>query len=143
MGEIIEAESAPLTEDDKLRRELAKELIQSQNKTITEFARHMTTVSFAAVGVVLSLKREWVGALASDSANIALGAAIALFLVSAGISASAASVYSHRITLSDYGEIEGELRRVARRRASLTRGAFVLLVIGTGIAAGIALRVIG
>jgi xanthine/uracil/vitamin C permease (AzgA family) len=143
MGEVIDAESAPLTEDDKLRRELAKELIQSQNKTITEFARHMTTVSFAAVGVVLSLKREWVGASASDSANIGLGLAIALFLASAGISASAASVYSHRVTLSDYGEIEGELHRVARLRALLTRAAFALSALGTGIAAGIALGLIG
>jgi hypothetical protein len=139
MTVAIEAESVPLTEGDKLRRELAKELIQSQNKTITEFARHMTTVSFAAVGVVLSLKKDWIAAPAPEYATLVLGAAIALFLLAGGVSAFAASAFWHRITLSDYGEIERELSRVARRRALLTRAAFVSATVGTIFVAVIAL----
>ena len=142
MGQVVEAESAPLTESDNLRRDLVKELVQAQNKTVTDLARHMTTVSFAAVGVVLSLKQNWVGASASPAENFSLGLAIALFLASAGVSAFAASISSYRVTLSDYGEIESELSRVARRRAWLTRAAFLLSAIATAIAAGIALGVI-
>jgi hypothetical protein len=139
MTEFIEAESAPLTEGDKLRRELAKELIQSQSKRIAEFARHMTTVSFAAVGVVLSLKEKWVADPAPAYAALGLGVAIALFLISGGVSAFAASAFLYRITLSDYGEIESELNRVARRRAHLTRAAFAFTAVGTALAAAVAL----
>jgi hypothetical protein len=143
MSEIIEAESAPLTEGDKLRRELAKELVQSQNKAIAEFARHMTTVSFAAVGVVLSLKEKWVGDPAPEDATLGLGVAIALFLVAGGVSAFAASAFLHRITLSDYSEIESELNRVARRRAQLTRAAFVSAAVGTIVVAVVVLGLAG
>ena len=143
MTEIIEAESAPLTEGDKLRRELAKELVQSQNRSIVEFARHMTTVSFGAVGVVLGLKEKWIADPAPSYAVIGLGVAIALFLLAGGVSAFAASAFLHRITLSDYGEIESELNRVAQRRVRLTRAAFAFAATGAAVAAGVALRPAG
>jgi hypothetical protein len=139
MTGIIEAETAPLTEGDKLRRELAKELVQSQNRVIAEFARHMTTVSFGAVGVVLGLKEKWVADPAPRYAAIGLGVAIALFLLAGGVSAFAASAFLHRVTLSDYGEIESELNRVVRRRVRLTRAAFAFVAAGAAIAAAIAL----
>jgi hypothetical protein len=133
------AESVPLTEEDKVRQELVKELVQSPQKAHVEFAKHLMTVSFAAVGVLLSLKEKWLGDPPAADALLWLGIAIALFLASGTIATFAASAFLHRVSLADFGEIETELHRVARRRVHLTRAAFALLAIGTAIAAPVAL----
>ena len=57
----IPAESSVLTEEDLRKRDIVEELMQSQNQRIVDFAKHLLTVSFSAIGVVLALIVAYAG----------------------------------------------------------------------------------
>ena len=122
--------SAP-TDDDKRKRDIVAKLMNSENKILVDFAKHLVTVSFPAIGVVLALEDKWLGPDASAQLKLALAFALALFLVAALLATLAAGVYRHRVTLSDYGDIDNELHRIAKRRHWLTAVGFGLLVFAT------------
>jgi hypothetical protein len=125
----IPAESTALTDDDVRKRDLVKELIQAQNQRLVDFAKHLLTVSFSAIGVILAFKEKWLPEGAPSHHKVLLGIAVALFLVTAILSTLAASTYVHRVSLSDYAEVDVELQRVATRRYWLTQFAFGISVI--------------
>jgi flagellar biosynthesis protein FliP len=135
----IPAESSVLTEEDLRKRDIVKELMQAQNQRIVDFATHLLTVSFSAIGVVLALKDNWLGTDAPPHQQLLLGIAIALFLATGLLATLAASTYIHRVSLSDYTDVDAELHRVARLRYRLTRLGFGLSVIATIIVAVVAI----
>ena len=136
--QIIQAEAVLLTEDDQRKRALVETLMQSQNQRIADFAKHLVSLSFSAIGVVLALKDKWLGAVALPYQKMWLGIAIILFLMTALLGTLAISTYVHRATLSDYANVDAELNRVARLRARLTRSGFALSVVATVIVVFIA-----
>jgi hypothetical protein len=137
--QTIPGESSLLTEEDSRKRDMVKDLIQSENEVITEFAKHLVTVNFSAIGVVLALKEKWLGANPLFEQKMLLGIAVVLFLAAALLSTTAAGAYVHRVGLSDYSDVESELHRVARRRHTLTMLGFGVTVVGTMIIAFIAI----
>jgi hypothetical protein len=137
---VIAAESSALTDDDVRKRGLVKKLMQSQNKVLIDFAKHLVTVSFSAVGVVLALKDKWVGASSVVGASWLLGIAIAMFLASGVTATIAVGVFIHRVNLVDYADAELELQRVATLRYRLTRLSLGLSLIATILVATVALR---
>jgi hypothetical protein len=122
--------SAP-TEDDSRKRTIVAELIQSENKAVIDFAKQLVTTSFSAIGIVLALKDKWLGANAPLWQKALLGCAVALFLVASLLATMAAAAYRHRVSLSDYADVDAELHRVARLRYRLTTSAFGLLLLAT------------
>jgi hypothetical protein len=120
-----------MTEDDTRKRDVVKELIQSENKGIADFAKHLVTVSFSAIGFVLALKEKWLGTNAPLQQKVLLGLAIVLFMAAALLATMAAGIYQHRVSLSDYADVDTELHRVARLRYRLTRVGFAVLVLAT------------
>jgi hypothetical protein len=82
---------------------------------------------------VLTLKEKWLGASPSVTARTALGVAIVLYLSAAVLTMLAAGAYRHRITTSDYGEVDAELQRVATIRYWLTSAGFCLILVATVI----------
>jgi hypothetical protein len=138
-GHIVHGESSTPTEDDTRKRDLVKELMKSENKSITEFAKHQVTVAFSAIGVVLALKEKWLGEHASSQQRLLLGIALALYLAAALMSSLAAGVYGHRVSLSDYEEVDAELHRVATLRYRLMSFALILTAAATVIVALLAL----
>ena len=135
----IPAETTVPTEGDLHKRKIVEELIKSQNHRIIDFAKHLVTISFSAIGIVLTLKHKWFGADAPYDKSL-LGIAIALFLGTGLLATLASTIYIHRVSLSDYADVYEELHRVARKRHNLTRLAFILSVIATIIVAIVALR---
>ena len=140
MASVIPAESSARTDDDAQKQDLVKELVQSQNKVLIDFAKHLVTASFSAIGVVLALKDKWIGPSSMIGAKWLLGIAIALFMVSGVIATIAVGAFVHRVSLADYADVEIELHRVATRRYRLTRLSFALLLIATVLVATVALR---
>jgi hypothetical protein len=55
---VILGESSPPTDEDSRKRSAVKKLMQSENKVIVEFAKHLVTVDFSAMAVVLALKEK-------------------------------------------------------------------------------------
>jgi len=138
-GHIIHGESSALSEEDARKRDLVKKLMESENKTIAEFAKHLVTVAFSAIGVVLALKDKWLDAHAPSQQRIMLGIALALYLAAGLISSMAAGLYGHRISLSDYEDVDAELHRVATFRHRLTSLGLMLTAAATVLIALVAL----
>jgi hypothetical protein len=137
--DVLRAESSPLTDEDTRKRDLVKELMQAQSKVILDFAKQLVTISFAAVGVVISLKDRWIGADAPSYQEALLGVAVALFLVSALVATLAASARGLRVSLSDYADVDVEVHRVATLRHRLTLLGFGLAAVATTVVASVAL----
>ena len=131
----ISGESSAPTEDDSRKRTIVKDLVQSENKVVADFAKQLVTTGFSAIGVVLALKEKWLGANAPLWQKAMLGSAVALFLVSTLLATMAAAVYRHRVSLSDYADVDAELHRVATLRYKLTTVAFALLLLATVVIA--------
>ena len=112
---------------------MAAALVQSENSRLVDVAKQLVTICFSAVGIVLTLKEKWLGASPSINARSALGAAIALYLCAAVLTMLAAGAYVHRVTTSDYDEVDAELHRVATIRFRLTTAGFVLILLATAI----------
>ena len=60
---------------------------------------------------------------------------MALFLVAGLLATTAAAAYRHRVSLSDYSDVDAELHRVARLRYRLTTSAFGFLLLATVVVA--------
>lgn len=135
---IVTADSSPLSDDDTRKHELVKKLIVSENKTIREFAKHLATMAFSSIGVVLALQDKWVGQHPTCKQKLLLAAALMLYLISASLSSLAAGIYAHRVSLSDYGDIDTELHRVAKFRHRLTRFGLIFIAAGTIVVAIVA-----
>lgn len=133
----IQAESVALTDEDTRKRDLVKQLMQAQNQRLVDFAKHLLTVSFSAIGVVLALKDKWIGANASNK-KLLLGIAMALYLITGLLATLAASVYTHRVSLSDYTDVDAEVTRVARLRYKLTWFGFSLAALATILVVAVA-----
>jgi len=88
--DVVSGESSALTEEDQRKRKLVSKLIGSENKAIADFAKHLATIDFAAIGVVLTLKEKWLGASPPSWQQAALGLAIVLYLAAALLSSRAA-----------------------------------------------------
>lgn len=138
-GSTIPAVSSELTEEDLRKHAMVKDLMHSQNKVIADFAKHLVTVSFSAIGIVLALKDKWLGTNAPSYQELLLGIAIALFLVTGLVATLAVSAHILRVSLSDYADIDVELHRVARLRYRLTILGFGLSLVATIIVATVAL----
>jgi hypothetical protein len=139
MADPIPAESVELTDEDLRKRDIVKALRESQNQRLVDFAKHLLTVSFSAIGVVLALKDKWLGTDAPPHKKLLLGIAIALFLATGLLATLAASIYTHRVSLSDYTDVDAELDRVARLRYRLTWIGFGLSAAATILVAIIAI----
>ena len=137
--DTIPAQSSALTEEDSRKYEMTKELMQSQNKVIIDFAKHLMTVSFSAIGVVLALKDKWLGTAGRPHQELLLGIAIVLFLATGLLATIAVSAYIHRVSLSDYADVDAEVHRVARLRYRLTILGFALCLVATVIVAAVAI----
>jgi hypothetical protein len=135
----ILAESSTLTDEELRQRDTVKELVKSQNQRIVDFAKHLVTLSFSAIGVVLALKDKWLGANALPHQKLLLGIAIALLLATSLVATIASSVYTYRVSLSDYTDVDVELQRVAMLRYRLTYLGFGLFVLATIIIAVVAI----
>jgi hypothetical protein len=136
---MIPGESSMLTEDDARKRDAVNDLIRSQNKVIVEFAKQLVTLNFSAIGVVLALKEKWLGVSPPLQEKVLLGIAVALFLAAALLSTTAAGAYPHRVSLSDYSEVDEEIQRVARLRYRLTLLGFGASVVATILVAAVVL----
>lgn len=136
---IVHAESSAPTDEDVRKRDLVKELLKSENKAIADFAKHVVTVSFSAIGVVLALKDKWLDPHPSRPQILLLGFALLLYLAAALVASLAAGVYGHRVSLSDYEQIDAELHRVAAMRHRFTKLGLILTAVATVIIAFIAL----
>lgn len=121
--------SSAITEDDSRKRTIVEELIRSENKVVVGFAKQLVTTSFSAIGVVLALKDKWLGANPPLWQKALLGSAVALFLVASLLATMAAAAYRHRVSLSDYADVDAELHRIAKLRYRLTTLAFGLLLL--------------
>jgi len=126
--------SAP-AEDDIRRRTIVDELMQAESKAIIEFAKTLVTLSFSAIGVVLALKDKWLGPNPPSWQRALLGCSVALFLATSLLATMAAAAYGHRVSLSDFGDVDAELHRVARRRYKLTMSAFGLALLAVMVTA--------
>jgi hypothetical protein len=132
--------SIELTDEDRERRAIVVALLKAENPTIIDFAKHLVTVSFTAVGVVVAFADKWVGPGANEGAKrLLLAVAIVMMLSAAALAAYAASASTYRVTLSDYDDVDAELHRVAKRRYTLTRAAMLLLVGAVMLLSGVAL----
>ncbi len=135
----IRAQGAPVTNEDSRRYDLVKSVMQAQTKVIVEFAKLLVTVSFSAVGVVVALKDKWLGDDPPSYQEVLLGIAVALFLATALVATLAASSYVHRVSLSDYADVDAEVHRVATLRHRLTIAGYGLALAATAIVAAVAL----
>jgi hypothetical protein len=135
----IVGESSGLTDEDVRKRGLVRELIQNQTKVIGEFAKQLVTTAFTAIGVVVALKEKWLGATARPYQLLLLGIAIFLYLGGGLFAALAASAQLHRVSLSDYEDVDNEIGRVAKLRFRLTMVAFSLIALASLMLAIIAI----
>jgi hypothetical protein len=132
--------SMELTDEDRERRAIVVALLKAENPTIIDFAKHLVTVSFTAVGVVVAFADKWVGPGANvGPKRVVLAVAIVMMLAAAALAAYAASASTYRVSLSDYDEVDAELHRVARRRYAVTRIAMLLIVGAVTLLSGVAL----
>lgn len=139
MNEPIPATSEPLSGEDRRKRSTVAKLLQEENKTIVDFAKHMVTVSFSAVGVVLTLKEKWLPAEGAGRSTLLLAVAIVLFLAAALLCSLAVRVYRFRVSPSDYAEVDEELHRIAVLRHRLTSAGMLLAIVATGCTAVVVL----
>jgi hypothetical protein len=140
---ISGASSVP-TKDDAENRAAVWKLIQSENRTVVGFAKHIVTVCFAAIGVTFTLQEKWLAGVAHpEQPKALLGIAVALYLGASLVASMAIAAYRLRVTLSDYGDVEAELGRVAVMRVRMTVAALVLLVLATVFISIVALRAAG
>jgi len=135
----IRAESAALSDEDTRKRDLVKQLMQKQTDRLVEFSKHLLTVSFSAIGVVLALKDKWIGANEANK-KLLLGIAMVLFLFTGLLATLAASVYTYRVSLSDYADVDAEVTRVARLRYKLTWLGFAAAALATILVVFVALN---
>lgn len=135
----IPAQSGLLTEDDLRKREIVRELIRAENQRIVDFAKYMLTVSFSAIGVVLALKDKWIGTNAPPHQKLLLGISIALLLATGLLATLAVSSRIHKVSESDYADVDSELHRIAGQRYRLTQLGFVFCVVATTIVAVVAI----
>ena len=134
--EPIAGTSSPVTEEDTRRRGIVGDMILAQNKSVVDFAKHLVTISFSAIGVVLTLKEKWVtGRPDAQRATLLLGISIAVFLVAVVLASAAIQVYRLRVSGADYDDVEAELGRIARRRYTLTMAAAGLCIIAAAMVA--------
>src|SRR3954453_14749400 len=136
-GPVVVGTSSALTGEDKRKRGIARQLFRSENKRLADYAKQLVTISFSAIGVVLGLKDKWLGKDAPSRQTGPLALAIALVLVAGLLSALAAGIYRHRVSLSDFDDVDAELQRVAKHRRRLIVAGFVFLMIATIIIAAI------
>jgi hypothetical protein len=126
--DAIEGESLPVLDDDIRMRGFVTELVLSENKLIADFAKHIVTVGFSAVGVILALKDKWLAG-SPGTASTWLGIAIALLLIASLVSSIAIKPLRLRVSMDDYGEVESELSRIGRLRYRLTMAATASLLL--------------
>jgi hypothetical protein len=131
--EPITAHSSPATDADQAKRELVVDLLKNQGKSFAEYGKHIATLSFAGIGAVLTLNKEWLGESATGSQKAALASAIVLFLLAAVMGTIGAGLYEHRVSLDDYLDVEAELARVAQRRFWIITLAVALASVATAI----------
>lgn len=135
----ISAESTAPSEDDLRKRTLVEELIKSENKALAEFAKHLVTVSFSAMGIVLAMMEKWLTPTSPSGHRLLLVVAIVMFLGAAAVASLAASAFVHRVSLVDYDGVEAELQRVAGIRHRCVVAGSVLLLAAAAIVATVAL----
>ena len=137
---VIVAESSTPTPDDERRRLLVSQLLESENGRLVDVAKHLATVCFTAVGVVLTLYDKWLPTGAPRVLTTALGAAIVLYLAAGVSSLFGAGAYLHRVSLDDYGDVDAERHRVATIRYRLVITGLALFVGATLVVSAVALR---
>jgi hypothetical protein len=138
---VVIGTSSVLTDEDKRKRGIVRQLIRSENKRLADYAKQVVTISFSAVGVVLGLKDKWLGKDAPSRQTAPLAIAIALFLGAGLLATLAAGIYRHRVSVSDFDDVDAELHRVAKHRYWLIIAAFVFLTIATIIVATIVISI--
>lgn len=135
-AEPIQGDSSPVTEEDTRKRGIVSDLILAENKSMVDFAKHLVTVSFSAVGVIVTLKSNWLAqATNAHRTTILLVVAIVLFLAAVVVSSAAIKVQRLRVSGVDYGDVERELGRIARGRYRLTLVAAALCVAAVALVA--------
>ena len=139
MPPVITAESSTLDAEDVRKRDLVAKVIAGENSRLIEVAKHLVTLSFSAVGVVLALQDKWLVKPAPARLKVALGAAVVLYLVASVLATLAAGVYVHRISVSDYTEVDRELHRVATVRYRLSVAGLTLILIATIVVCAVAI----
>jgi hypothetical protein len=122
-------QSEPLDESDEARQKLAATMIERSNTVVIDFAKHVVTLAFSAVAVVLALHDKWIGPNDTGAEKL-IALALVTFVLSGLVSSLAVAGQRLNISLSDYFEIEAELARAARYRARLTTAAMALLAVG-------------
>ena len=137
--QVIVAESSAPTPEDERQRLLVSQLLEAENGRLVDVAKHLATVCFSAVGVVLALHDKWVPTSAARSVTTALGGAIVLYLAAGVSSLFGAGAYVHRVTLADYAEVDVERHRVATIRFRLVILALALFVAATLLVSIVAL----
>ena len=138
-GAPIRATSAPLSPQDQLSQTMVKELIQAQQKVLVDYAKHLATVAFAAIGLVFTMNDKWLGAAPAAGDVRLLGIAVMLYLGTGVVATAAAGVFPHRVSLADHADVEAELGRVARQRYWLAVAGFFLFVVATAMVALVAI----
>lgn len=138
-GESSIVESSAPTVEDARQRTLVEGLIKTENAAIGGFAKQLVTISFSAIGVVLTLKEKWLGAASDGLPKTLLGLAIVLFLAAGALAAFTTGAFAHKVTLADFSQVEAELRRVARKRHRFVTTGFVLSLLATALVAYVAI----
>ena len=136
---MIVAESSTPTPEDERKRLLVGQLLESENGRLVDVAKHVATICFSAVGVVLALHDKWVPAAAPRLLTTALGGAIVLYLSAGVLSLFGAGAYLHRVSLDDYEDVYAERHRVATIRYRLAITALALFVAATLLVSAVAL----
>jgi len=136
---VIVAESSTPTPDDERKRLLVSQLLESENGRLIDVAKHLATICFSAVGVVLALHEKWIPTGAPQMLTGALGGAIVLYLAAGVLSLFGAGAYVHRVSLADYDDVYAEQHRVATIRYRLAITALTLFVAATLLVSAVAL----
>jgi hypothetical protein len=130
-GEVIKATSEkPSAEDARLRR-LVTDLISQQNKAMIDLAKSMLTITFTAIGVVLALHKDWLGAAMRTGDKVLVAGALGALLLSVPVYLVVIKGYRIAVSTTDYQRVEEELSRLATLRGRLVNAGMVL----TGLAA--------
>jgi hypothetical protein len=130
----IPGESSLPTSEDSRKRDILSKIILTENQVVVDFAKHLVTISFSAIAIILTLKEKWL----TNSKNLhvataLLGTAMVLFLAAVLVSTIAIRAYRLRVSSWDYSDIEHELSRIARRRYLLTLAATTLCILATAL----------
>lgn len=133
-GEVIRGESSPAGHEAARLQKMVTDLRLNENKVVMDFAKHLVTLDFSAIGVILALQDTWVDS-GDSTAVLWLGGAISLLLVASAISSAAVRASPMKVSGHDFYDVEAEVARVARMRHLLTTLSAVLSIAAIGIAA--------